>query len=124
MSGAWPREHARLVICNAERLPERMLGVEELSALIDARPDLRRRLRSLLGLRDLGPLLDAGAVERGSLDVEGACELARVFVPTRAVTPARPLRRATVWSARKWSLREWSLREWSLREWSLWRGSG
>jgi hypothetical protein len=75
---------SRLVICNAERVPEPMLGVGKLSALIDARPDLRRRLPSLLGLRDLGPLLDAGAVARGSLDVEGACELARVFVPTRA----------------------------------------
>jgi hypothetical protein len=66
-----------------------MLGVEELSALIDARADLRRRLPSLLGLRDLGPLLDAGAVGRGSLDVDGACELARVFVPTRAYAQAR-----------------------------------
>jgi hypothetical protein len=55
-----------------------------LSARIDARPELRLAMPSLLGVRDLGPLI-APAVARGStLDRAEAERLAAVFVPTRA----------------------------------------
>jgi hypothetical protein len=62
----------------------RVLGFEQLDVLVDARPELRRRMPSLLGLRDLEPLLDPGAVARSRFDLAAATELARVFVPTRA----------------------------------------
>src|SRR6187200_2741864 len=47
-----------LVIADLEEVPEtvpsvRVLGFEQLSAIVDARAELRRRLPSLLGLRDL-----------------------------------------------------------------------
>ena len=61
-----------------------VLGADELSESIDRHPALRLAMPSLLGLRDLGPLLAPGAWERSSLDMERAQEVARVFVPTRA----------------------------------------
>jgi hypothetical protein len=78
-----------LVIADVEDVPEtppsvRVLGFEQLTAIVDARPELRRRLPSLLGLRDLEPLLDAEAVARSTFDLTAARQLARVFVPTRA----------------------------------------
>jgi hypothetical protein len=57
-----------------------VLGADELGALVDASPATRRRVPSVLGVRDLDPLLDGA----GSWDEAAARELARVFVPTRA----------------------------------------
>jgi conflict system STAND superfamily ATPase len=62
----------------------RVLGFEELGAIVDARAELRRRMPSVLGLRDLDPLLDSDAVACSSFDLPAAQALARVFVPTRA----------------------------------------
>jgi hypothetical protein len=85
-----------LVIADLEEVPEtvpsvRVLGFEQLTAIVDARAELRRRLPSLLGLRDLDPLLDAEAVARCTFDLEAARQLARVFVPTRAHAQALEL---------------------------------
>jgi len=66
-----------------------VLGRAELSESIDRHPALRLAMPSLLGLRDLAPLIPAALRERSSLDVERAQELARVFVPTRAYERAR-----------------------------------
>jgi hypothetical protein len=66
-----------------------VLGGDELSESIDRHPALRLAMPSLLGLRDLAPLIPAALRERSSLDVGRAQELARVFVPTRAYQRAR-----------------------------------
>ena len=56
-----------------------------LSAIIDADPELRRRLPSLLGVRkDLDALIPAELLERSSLDAAAALSLAPVFVPIPA----------------------------------------
>jgi hypothetical protein len=59
------------------------MGTRELGARIDARPELRLAMPSLLGLRDLSDLIGAGAT-RSTLDRREAEALAEVFVPTRA----------------------------------------
>src|SRR6185436_204076 len=61
-----------------------VLGPAELSALLDERPDVRRRVPFVLGARDLDGLIPGPALERSTGDVTAARELARVFVPTRA----------------------------------------
>ena len=61
-----------------------VLGADALGESIDRHPALRLAMPSLLGLRDLAPLIPAALRARSSLDVERAQELARVFVPTRA----------------------------------------
>jgi hypothetical protein len=66
-----------------------VLGAGEIGTILDARAELRAAMPSVLGLRDLEPLIDAGAGGRSSLDVERARALARVFVPTRAYARAR-----------------------------------
>jgi hypothetical protein len=66
------------------------LGRAELSALVDARPDLRRRVPSVLGVRELSELIANDLVQRSTADLAAARALARVFVPTRAY--ARALR--------------------------------
>jgi hypothetical protein len=66
-----------------------VLGSREISATLDRHPDLRAAMPSVLGLRDLGPLIAAGARDRSTLDLGGAQELARVFWPTRAYERAR-----------------------------------
>ena len=66
-----------------------VLGWRELGeALIDTR-DLRAAMPSVLGLRDLAPLIPPGVRVRSSFDVERAQVLARVFWPTRAYERAR-----------------------------------
>jgi hypothetical protein len=60
------------------------MGPEELSARIDALPQLRLEMPSLLGLRDLDELIPVAIGERSTLDRPAAQELAAVFVPTRA----------------------------------------
>jgi hypothetical protein len=65
------------------------MGAGEIGASLDRHPSLRATLPSLLGLRDLGPLIDTDVAGRSSLDLERAQELARVFWPTRAYDRAR-----------------------------------
>ncbi len=66
-----------------------VLDAREIAACLDRHPVVRAALPSVLGLRDLGPLLDREAAARSSLDIERAQELARVFWPTRAYERAR-----------------------------------
>jgi hypothetical protein len=54
---------------------------DRLGELLDAGPAVRRRVPTVLGVRDLDPLLDGAG---SSWDEAAARELARVFVPTRA----------------------------------------
>lgn len=84
-----------LLICNGDllsplreavgddRVKVGVLGRDELGARIDARPDMRLAMPSLLGLRSLEPLISPEQVERSSLDLPAAHRLAEVFVPTR-----------------------------------------
>ena len=66
------------------KLRVRVLGPRELSARVDARPELRRAMPSVLGLRDLSGLIAPEVSDRSSLDRAAAEHLASVFVPTRA----------------------------------------
>jgi hypothetical protein len=66
-----------------------VVGAGEIAASLDRRPELRAALPSVLGLRDLGPLIDADALAGSSFDVGRAQELARVFWATRAYERAR-----------------------------------
>ncbi|MGH2896075.1 MAG: hypothetical protein ACRDPM_22795 [Solirubrobacteraceae bacterium] len=59
-----------------------------LSARIDARPELRLAMPSLLGVRDLHPLLSPAVATRSTLDRGEAERLAPVFVATRAYARA------------------------------------
>lgn len=71
--------------------PERVvvLGVSELSQALDGHAALRSAMPSVLGLRDLEPLIPRDVRTRSSLDIEGAWALASVFVPTCAYERAR-----------------------------------
>jgi hypothetical protein len=62
--------------------------VEDLSSSLDQNPELRAMMPSVLGIRDLGPLIPA-SLAAGSFDVDRAQELARVFWSTRAYDRAR-----------------------------------
>jgi len=64
-------------------------GDRELGESLDRHPGVRAAMPSVLGSRDLSPLLSAGVRARSSLDVEQAQALARVFWPTRAYEHAR-----------------------------------
>jgi hypothetical protein len=66
-----------------------ILGANELGQSIDRNPGVRSALPSVLGLRDLTPLIDADVRARSSFDLDGAASLARVFSPTRAFHRAR-----------------------------------
>jgi hypothetical protein len=66
-----------------------VLGDRELGESLDRHPGVRAAMPSVLGSRDLSPLLSAGTRARSSLDVEDAQALARVFWPTRAYEHAR-----------------------------------
>ncbi len=66
-----------------------VLGAQEIAASLDREPELRAALPSVLGLRDLEPLIDADVRRRSAFHVEGAQALARVFWPTRAYERAR-----------------------------------
>jgi hypothetical protein len=72
-------EHRRIVV----------LGERELGAGLDRHAGVRAAMPSVLGLRELTPLVSANARACSSLDVEGAQALARVFWPTRAYERAR-----------------------------------
>jgi conflict system STAND superfamily ATPase len=64
-------------------------GAAELGEGLDRHPSVRAAMPSVLGCRDLGPLISQPARAVSSLDVERAQALARVFWPTRAYERAR-----------------------------------
>ncbi|HWH10128.1 MAG TPA: hypothetical protein VG165_03305 [Solirubrobacteraceae bacterium] len=66
-----------------------VLGLHELSETIDRHPGVRAGLPSVLGLRDLAPLIPTALRDRSTFDVDAARALARVFSPTRAFDRAR-----------------------------------
>jgi hypothetical protein len=66
-----------------------VIGADRLGARLDDRPDLRAALPSVLGLRDLEPLIDPEVRDRSRFDVMRAQALVRVFWPTRAYEQAR-----------------------------------
>jgi hypothetical protein len=78
---------ARSALAGHERLV--VLGASELSGSLDRSAALRLAMPSVLGLRDLAPLLSPDVTARSSLHIEPAQALARVFVPTRAYERAR-----------------------------------
>jgi hypothetical protein len=61
-----------------------VLGKRELEARIDALPNLRQTMPSLLGLGALEHLIDPELASGSSLELRASGELADVFVPTRA----------------------------------------
>ena len=65
-----------------------VLGRDELAQVVEARPELRLRMPSLLGLRPLDGLVRDDIVARSSVDAAAAHGLARVYVPTGAYTHA------------------------------------
>ena len=74
------------------RLPSRrvaVLGASGLGECLDRHHAVRAAMPSVLGLRDLAPLIPEDARARSSLDIERVQALARVFVPTRAYECAR-----------------------------------
>jgi hypothetical protein len=62
------------------------LGPEDLGRLIDHHAELRFRMPSLLGVRDLDGIVPGEALARSTGDIAAARNLARVFMPTRAYT--------------------------------------
>jgi hypothetical protein len=79
----------------SEALPQcrvKTWGADDICALLDNAPNIRVAFPQLLGLRDLNDLLrsvvDRALIERSSLAIEQAVELASVFVPTTAYTQA------------------------------------
>ncbi len=77
-----------------QRLRVGVLGARELGERIDARPELRLAMPSLLGLREVDELIEPRVAQRSTLDRAAAEELARVFVPTRAHARALQVLRA------------------------------
>jgi hypothetical protein len=65
-----------------------VIDIPVLSARIDARPELRLAMPSLLGVRELDPLISSAVATRSMLDRGEAERLAVVFVPTRAYARA------------------------------------
>jgi hypothetical protein len=82
---------ARLAL--AEHFPQVkqvvVLGASELGKILDLQPELRATIPSVLGLRDLEPLIRSDVRCGSSLDLASVQELARVFWPTRAYQRAR-----------------------------------
>jgi hypothetical protein len=66
-----------------------VIGGREIGESLDRHPELRAAMPSVLGLRDLTPLIAPGVRARSTLDLERAQALARVFWPTRAYERAR-----------------------------------
>ena len=77
----------------AQRFPQLeqvvVLGASELGHSIDRHAELRAAMPSVLGVRDLSPLISPDARRRSSFDLAAAQELARVFWPTHAYERAR-----------------------------------
>ncbi|MGN6870355.1 MAG: hypothetical protein ACTHMY_18350 [Solirubrobacteraceae bacterium] len=70
-----------------------VLGARELSDSLDRHPSLRAAMPSVLGLRELEPLIAAEVGRCSTVDVSTAQDLARVFWPTRAYERAREVLR-------------------------------
>jgi len=68
-----------------------VLGSHELGQSLDRHPGIRSAMPSVLGLRDLDPLIAADVRERSTLDISAAQELARVFWATRAYARTRAM---------------------------------
>ncbi len=66
-----------------------VMGASQIAASLDRHPELRAALPSVLGLRDLGSLIDCDLRDRSAFDVARAQDLARVFWPTRAYERSR-----------------------------------
>ncbi len=66
-----------------------VLGAGELADSLDRHPAVRAAMPSVLGLRELEPLIAADVLRSSALDVAAAQELARVFWATRAYDRAR-----------------------------------
>lgn len=66
-----------------------VIGAAELAACLDRHPGVRIAMPSVLGVRDLEPLIGPSLAGRSTFDLEGARALARVFWPTRAYERAR-----------------------------------
>jgi hypothetical protein len=66
-----------------------VVGASEVSESLDRHAALRSAMPSVLGLRDLAPLIAEHVRARSSLEIERAQDLARIFVPTRAYERAR-----------------------------------
>ena len=60
-----------------------LAGAAELSAELDARPELRRRLPATLGVRELADLIGTDRRKASTFEISAAEELAHVFVATR-----------------------------------------
>jgi Mrp family chromosome partitioning ATPase len=71
-----------------DRLRVEVIDTPILSARIDARPELRLAMPSLLGVRELDPLISGAVAQNSTLDRAEAERLAAVFVPTRAYARA------------------------------------
>jgi hypothetical protein len=65
-----------------------VLCAEDIAASLDRHAAIRVAVPSILGLRDLAPLIDPTQRARSTLEIETAQELARVFWPTRAYAAA------------------------------------
>ncbi len=83
-----PGTRSLLLVTNAPPPPPHeglvVLGPRELGVILDAHPELRLRLPSVLGVRDLAGLIADETGRRSTADLDAARRLARVFVPTRA----------------------------------------
>jgi hypothetical protein len=88
VQAAWEREDPRVVITSRRGAPAdavaAVLRRDELAQVIEARPDLRLRMPSLLGIRPLDGLVGDDVDARSTLDPAAAYALARVYVPTGA----------------------------------------
>jgi hypothetical protein len=80
------RARGMVVLTNVEGGEDSVvtLGPRALGAILDAEPTLRRRVPSVLGVRDVDALIPPGVSDASTGDVAAARDLARVFVPTRA----------------------------------------
>jgi len=86
-----PRTRGQLRELLSECLPQAQItlcGGDDICALLDAEPTLRRAYPEILSLRDLESLLgeavSRGILERSAAAVEESRDLVPVFVPTRA----------------------------------------
>jgi hypothetical protein len=91
-----PRTRRELAAALAEAVPAAeaviLQGAADLDAWLDRSPNVRLAFPQVLGLRDLTALLDAVVTRdirsRTTLGLEAAAALAQVFVPTRAYSHA------------------------------------
>jgi hypothetical protein len=74
-----------MVACSAREIGSvEIVGAGEICSSLDREPGLRMAMPSVLGLRDVDPLIDPTVRARSAFDLERAQALARVFWSTRA----------------------------------------